>query len=228
MTEIETIGLLADIHSNFPALEAVLEDMPAVDVLVCAGDIIGYNAMPGECLEVIRDRCEFVVQGNHDRTVKAPSQYSFNQQAYEGLRLAQERLSSEQLDWLGHLPERQLLFDDRLLLVHSHPEQIDSYVYKGDFPEVSTYMEDHTKALVLGHTHEQAAVDMSQFDRHGIVVNPGSVGQPRDTDWRAAYAVLDLTEPTVDLRRAEYSREDIIYENQTAGLPDATSERLKL
>lgn len=223
---VDTIGLISDVHANYPALRAVLDEMPPVDALVCAGDVIGYNAMPVECLETVRDHCEYVVQGNHDRTVETPEAYSFNRMAYEGLKLARERLSAEQIAWLSSRPERLKLFDGRLLLVHSHPENRDEYVYEDDFPSVATYMASETSVLALGHTHEQGAVDMSRFDRHGYVVNPGSVGQPRDGDPRAAYAVVNLNAPTVDLHRVAYPTEEIVRANEQAGLPQRTSERL--
>lgn len=220
------IGLLSDIHANLPALEAVLEDMPTVETIVCAGDVVRYNAWPRACVDRIRDVCDLVVQGNHDREVQSPKIYNQNEMAAAGLRYAREQLSKEQLEWLEQLPSTASLADNSVEVVHSHPENQDQYVHSGSFPSVSTHMSDEAVALVLGHTHEQAAVDMSRFDRHGFVINPGSVGQPRDGDPRAAYALLETAEPTIELRRVTYDIDRVITKTETEGLPVKAAMRL--
>jgi putative phosphoesterase len=221
------IGLISDIHSNLPALESVLEDMPEVDSLVCLGDVVGYGPWPADCVETVRKECDFVLQGNHDREVESPETYWHNEMAKQGLEYARDELSSEQLEWLDELPESRKLFDDRLFAVHSHPEKTDEYVEKSDFTSVATYMNQKNRALALGHTHVQASVDMSKFDRHGFVMNPGSVGQPRDKDPRAAYAVLDLEEPKVELHRVEYPLSEVRNAVYEADLPSKTAKRLE-
>ena len=82
------IRLISDIHGNLPALEAVLADISAVDSLICAGDIVGYNPWPAECVERVRDVSSIVVQGNHDRTLETPEKYSANEMARAGLEYA--------------------------------------------------------------------------------------------------------------------------------------------
>jgi predicted phosphodiesterase len=228
MTKPVTVGLIADIHANGVALDAVLDDMPPVDALVCLGDIVGYNAQPGYCVERVRSECDVVIQGNHDRDLGEPEQYrETSQTAYQGLQYAAENLTDEDIRWLSELPPTHIAFRKRLYSVHSHPENTDEYVSKGEFTTIATRMTEEMQALALAHTHNQAAVDMSKFSRHGVVVNPGSVGQPRDNDPRAAYAVLDLMEPSVDLRRVEYSIGQIQEANEKAGLPEKTSRRLE-
>ncbi len=132
------IGIISDVHSNLVALEAVLDDMPDVDELVCAGDVIGYNPWPSECLDIVRSECSTVVQGNHDRTVKSPVDYLANTMAYKGLELAREDLSSEQLEWLEELPKRADIGGGDILLAHSHPSpsRLGQYVYPADFPRI--------------------------------------------------------------------------------------------
>ena len=222
------VGLISDIHSNQPALEAVLQSMPDnLDALVCAGDIVGYSAWPAECVDRIQQTCDIIVQGNHDRDVRSPNTYAHNEMARAGLEYAQSQLTTEQLAWLSHLPVSTHAFDDRLYVVHSHPENVDRYVSKGMFPSVSTYMSDETQVLVLGHTHRQAAVNMTKFSRHGWVVNPGSVGQPRDGNPMAAYAVIDLNGSLVELHRAKYPIEDVKQAHEAVGLPRKSAARLE-
>ena len=217
------IGLLSDIHGNLPALEAVLEDLPKVDQIVCAGDVIGYNPWPAACLEQIQSVASVTVQGNHDRVIDNPQQYVHNEMAYAGLKYAKEELSSEQREWLRTLPERTDIAGGAYRLVHSHPdpERLDSYVSPERFTDLRPYLDDYD-GLILGHTHVQhkAVVDGR------LVVNPGSVGQPRDGDPSAAYAVLDTAANTVDLRRTEYDIDRVKHKIALDGLPSKTGERL--
>jgi len=222
------IGLLSDVHANLPALEAVLDDLPAdLDAIVCTGDIVGYSAWPAECVQLIRETCDVIVQGNHDREVDTPNPYPDNDMAQAGLEYAASELSAEQIDWLGDLPAGTTVFDNRLHVVHSHPENTDRYVTKSMYPQVSTYMDESTQILALGHTHTQAAVNMAKFDRHGWVVNPGSVGQPRDGNPKAAYAIVDLDSPLVQLHRVSYSIDEVKRAHEQTDLPEASATRLE-
>jgi len=217
------IGLISDIHANLPALEAVLDDMPPVDDIICAGDVVGYNPWPRECLERVRAVSSFVVQGNHDRNVETPHRYEHNEMAHAGLELAQMELSDEQREWLAELPERTEFAKDAYRLVHSHPDpnRLGSYVRPAQFPKMRLYLDGHV-GIVLGHTHIQhkATID----DR--LIVNPGSVGQPRDRDERAAYAVLDTAADEVALRQVEYDINRVISRVEECGLPTQTGTRL--
>ena len=215
------IGLISDIHANLPALEAVLEDMPDVDSIVCAGDVVGYNPWPRACLERTRELASVTVQGNHDRTVETPHRYAANRMAEAGLEHAKRELSGEQREWLAALPERTTFGDGRYLLVHSHPERTGAYVYPREFPELRPYLDEYD-GLVLGHTHIQHE---SRVDGR-LLLNPGSVGQPRDGDPRAAYAVLDTESDEVDLRRIPYDIDRVVEEAEVIGLPERTGERL--
>jgi putative phosphoesterase len=222
------VGLLSDIHANLPALNAVLDDLPAdLDAICCAGDIVGYSAWPAECVERVREVCDVVVRGNHDREVDNPDSYSGNEMARAGLKHAKAVLSAEQRSWVTELPPVTEAFDERLLLVHSHPENTDRYVSKGMFTSVGTHMSDQNRVLALGHTHQQAAINMARFDRHGWVVNPGSVGQPRDGNPKAAYAVVDLAAPTVDLHRVSYPIGEVKSAHEDVGLPREAADRLE-
>ena len=213
-----TIGLISDIHANLPALDAVLEAMSDdLDAIVCAGDIIGYSAWPAACVERVRETCDLVVQGNHDRDVTTPASYAHNEMAQAGLEHAKAELTAEQISWLSELPPIKRAFDGQLFVVHSHPENVDRNVDKSMFSSQRAYMDDNTQVLGVGHTHKQAAMNMARFDSQGWVVNPGSVGQPRDGNTTAAYALVDLDGPLVQLHRTKYDIERVQEAHEARG-----------
>ena len=213
------VGVISDIHGNLVALEAVLADMPAVDALVCAGDVVGYNPWHGECIEAVREREIPTVAGNHDRAVVRGSSFAFNSLAGAGVEHARETLTDEQRYWLEGLPDERTAIEDRVKLVHGHPADPDRYTYPEDFGPHLLGDED---ALVLGHTHVQGH---AVYDE-GVVLNPGSVGQPRDGDPRAAYAVLDLADLSVTECRVPYDIDRVERAVREAGLPVRIGERL--
>ncbi|WP_255198331.1 metallophosphoesterase family protein [Halorarius litoreus] len=214
------VGVISDIHANKPALDAVFEDMPDVDALVCAGDVVGYNPWPAEAVDAMRDRDVPTVMGNHDRAVVTDTGFSFNSMAGAGVRYASDQLRDAQLEWLRGLPTERTAFAGRVKIVHGHPDDPDRYTYPGLFaPE----MLDDEDVLVMGHTHVQGH---EVFDE-GIVMNPGSVGQPRDGDPDAAYALLDLDAMTVEERRVAYDVEAVVEAVRAAGLPEEIGTRLR-
>ncbi|WP_312911094.1 metallophosphoesterase family protein [Natronosalvus caseinilyticus] len=213
------IGLCADVHGNLPALEAVLADLPDVDALICAGDVVGYNPWPAECVERLRDLEVPTVMGNHDRAVARETTFRFNSMAAAGVELARERLTDDQRGWLAELPDERLAFDSQVKIVHGHPADPDRYTYPRDF---SPRLLEDESVLVLGHTHVQHVERYAE----GVVVNPGSIGQPRDGDPRAAYAVLDLDALEVETRRVAYDVERVQQAVAEAGLPEKIGTRL--
>lgn len=196
MSETGRVGLISDIHANAVALNAVLADMPAVDALVHAGDVIGYGPSPNECIARLRDHDAQSVRGNHDEAL-------FGGPVYEsGDEYAQRTITAENREWLANCPAERTLFDGRLKVIHGNPIERFRYTYPADFRAELLTEED---VLVLGHTHKQGK---AEFD-DGVIVNPGSVGQPRDGDERAAYAVLDLKTRSVTLARVSYDIQQV-------------------
>jgi putative phosphoesterase len=229
------VGVIADVHGNLVALDAVLTDMPTVDRLVCAGDVVGYNPWHGACVRAMRgdgsalsgaaaatlpDGEVPTVMGNHDRAVAFDAPYGFNEMAAAGVRHARETLSEEHLAWLEGLPEQRVVCDSRLKVVHGHPEDPDRYTYPAEY---SAGMLGDEHALVMGHTHVQSH---AAFEA-GFVLNPGSVGQPRDGDPRAAYAVLDFDADTVEGHRVAYDVDRVVEKVDAAGLPERIGTRLR-
>ena len=214
------VGVISDVHANRVALEAVLDDMPDVDALVCAGDVVGYNPWPAECVDILRERSVPTVMGNHDRAVVTGTGFAGNRMADAGAEYAREELDDERIEWLAGLRDQRLAVDGRLKIVHGHPEDPNRYTYPALF---SADLLDEEDVLVMGHTHVQAH---ETYD-DGVVVNPGAVGQPRDEDPRAAYAVVDLEALAVETHRVEYDVDEVIDAVEAAGLPRDTGTRLK-
>jgi putative phosphoesterase len=196
MTNQRTIGLVSDVHGNLPALREVLIDMPEVDVLVNAGDVIGYGPQPEECATILREKSDVSVLGNHDETLRTEDFYE------PGDRYAYDVLSDENRRWIEDLPRKENVIDDRVKVAHGDPSGGFEYVRPGRFREDLLGDED---VLVLGHTHVQAKKETAS----GTIVNPGSVGQPRDGDPDAAYAVLEVPSNEVSLNRVEYDIEEV-------------------
>jgi putative phosphoesterase len=213
------VGLLSDVHANRVALAAVLEDMPPVDHLVCAGDLVGYNPWPAAVVETLRERDVPVVQGNHDRILAAGRNFRGNEMARAGIEHARDQLSAAQIAYLGDLPTERRLFDGRVKVVHGHPSDPDRYTYPEDF---GPHLLGEESVLVLGHTHVQHV----EHTDSGFVVNPGSVGQPRDRNPEAAYAVLDLDALEVRTHRVPYDIDAVKRGVAEADLPLQTAERL--
>jgi putative phosphoesterase len=217
------LGVVSDIHGNAVALEAVREDMPDVDRLVCAGDVVGYNPWHADCVAWVRETAVPTVMGNHDRAVASDTAFAFNGMARAGVGHARDQLDDDQLAWLAGLPDERTLWDGRVVVVHGHPDDPDHYTYPDEFgPELLAAAGD-PDLLIMGHTHIQHHETYAE----GIVLNPGSVGQPRDRDPRAAYAVVDLDAGTVEERRVAYDIDAVIARVTSEGLPDRIGTRLR-
>ncbi|MFD1640459.1 metallophosphoesterase family protein [Halohasta litorea] len=220
-------GIISDIHGNLPAFETVCEAMPAVDRLLCAGDVVGYNPWPAACIDRVRELGAVTVRGNHDRAVAFDGGERFNSMAKAGVRYAREQLGDADMEWLRSLPTEQFVADGRIHVVHGHPDDPDRYTYPREFS--ASMLGEGVEVVIMGHTHVQ---DSRQFG-DGVVLNPGSVGQPRDGDRRAAFAVVELdvddedSAPTVDLQRVEYDIDRVIEAVEAAGLPKSIGTRLQ-
>jgi len=212
--DVSRVGLVSDIHANVVALEAVLRDMPDVDALVHAGDVVGYGPSPNECIELLREQEAYSVRGNHDEGL-------FGGPIYEsGDEYARKTVTNENRDWLEQCPEELTLFDGCLKIVHGHPEERFQYTYPSDF---DADLIGDENILVLGHTHKQGKENFET----GMVVNPGSVGQPRDFDERAAYAVADLSACQVSLKRVSYDIDRVMSRIQDSPVAAHNAKRLE-
>ncbi len=214
------VGLISDVHANAPALNAVLADMPAVDAVVHAGDVVGYNPYPNAVVDTFQQEDVTSISGNHDRAVTGDTEFGFHSVAGQAVDWTQEALRDDSYRYVADLPVEDEPVDG-VHLAHGAPGAPDRYTYPEEF--TGDLLPDDVDSLVLGHTHVQG---MEEF-LEGVVVNPGSVGQPRDGDPRAGYAVVDVDSLDVELRRVEYPIERV-QENirREEGLPDSLADRL--
>ncbi|MFB6090781.1 MAG: metallophosphoesterase [Halobellus sp.] len=208
------VGLISDVHANRPALEAVLDDMPDVDACVHAGDVVGYGPFPSAVIAIFRSNDVVSIQGNHDRAVLGDFHDNFHEIPKSAALWTTEQLTDDELAYLESLPLERELYENRLKVAHGAPGKPNTYTYPEDF---SADLLGPESVLAIGHTHVQAKAAFED----GIVVNPGSVGLPRDGDWRPGYAVVDLDDGTVDLRRVEYPKEETQAAIEEHDLPEA-------
>ncbi len=218
-------AVISDIHSNLEAFLSVLSEIDAIgpEAIICLGDIVGYGADPNACTDIIRERNIPSVMGNHDAAASGVTEtYNFNSAAREAALWTREELTKENRSFLATLPER--IETEHFMAVHGAISDPDKYIldYRDAEPEFGL-MGRHALCF-FGHTHVPAQ-HKSPAGPERRLVNPGSVGQPRDGDPRAAYIIYD-TESGIEFRRAEYdipSAQKKIIEN---GLDKRLAERL--
>jgi predicted phosphodiesterase len=242
--------ILSDIHSNLEALEAVLAAAPSYDVIWNLGDVVGYAASPNEVVERVRNLPNASVRGNHDRAVSGLVQLTeFNGIAAQAVVWTRNHLTEEQLLWLRHLPKGPLTVAEGIQCVHGSLLDEDEYVVTlGEAEPALT----RTRARItfFGHTHIQGGFATNGKDwfhlrpqysqrnapesyplqlRSGAryLFNPGSVGQPRDKDWRAAFAVYDSETQQLIFCRVPYEVGSTQERIVRAGLPDRLALRLR-
>jgi putative phosphoesterase len=192
-------------------------------MVVCAGDIVGYCANPNECAKIVKNMAGTAVLGNHDVSALTGDTTWMNPYAARASRWTSGALDEDSRAYLGSLKtEARLRLDGRRLAIyHGAVGSVTEYVYEEQAGE-DMLERANADVLVLGHTHVPYAKKL----RTGLVVNPGSVGQPRDGDPRASYAVLDLTAGTADIKRLDYDVEGAYDAIIAAGLPEMLAERL--
>jgi predicted phosphodiesterase len=186
-------GIFGDIHSNLEALEAVLEDMQAQAVThtVCIGDIVGYNANPRECLEIVRALGCPIVKGNHDEEASEGREVEhFNDMALSAIRYTRSQLTKDQPNRWGY--------------VFSCLEAESSFQYQKT--NICFFGHTHVPHVFIRDTkvHEFFYKKIDIQPEKKYFVNVGSVGQPRDGDWRSAYVIYDSGANTIELRRLPY------------------------
>ncbi len=220
------VGLIADVHSNAIALREVLSTLDAIgaEKILHAGDIIGYNPYPDETVELFKKKKIISILGNHDRALITGDTSDFNPYAAAALRWTKSTISPDNIDYIRGLEnvEHINLQDIRITLVHGSPKDPDEYIYPEDV-ESDLLKAGDCDILILGHTH----VQFKKEHPEGIIVNPGSVGQPRDGNPRAAFAVLDTDTRKIKLERASYNIEKVIEDMLAAHLPEKLAFRLR-
>lgn len=232
------IGVFSDIHANWQALEAVLAHAePDIDTGICLGDVVGYGGDPVKCLDEIRAKGWPTLVGNHDRACTDQQILDwFNDDAAHVIRWTIESLGKDRLDWLANLPEAA--DQDGILLVHASPrDPIFEYILDGATAAANLELLEG-KACLHGHTHVPGCFSFNGENvEHAYwvgqlrvvgpaLINPGSVGQPRDGNPDASYAIWDTDLETFEWRRIPYDREGAKRAILKAKLPPRFAARL--
>ena len=235
-------GILSDLHANLEATHAVLADAhdSHCDQFICLGDIVGYNANPHECVEIVQALECPVVKGNHDEQASLDeSSRDFNPMAEAAITWTRDHLSDSDKAWLNDLRLSRQVRD--FTIVHATLDTPGQWGYVFNALDAATsFTYQHTAVCFFGHTHVAGAfvrddgVKRIRVDQLAIdatkkyFVNAGSVGQPRDGDWRAAYCIYDTERNVIEQRRVKYDIATAQKKIIDAGLPRVLAERLEL
>ena len=242
-------AIISDIHSNQEALEAVLSaiDSLPVDALYCLGDLVGYNADPDTCVDMILSRANAVIRGNHDKAVSGLLNLDwFNRSAREAALWTRKVILPATLPKVRKLPEGPMELEDGVLLCHGTPYDEDAYLMDADSAKKSfAHMDERypgARFCLHGHTHHpRVAVrttrrntpellpDRDEFDLvpdAAYLINPGSVGQPRDGITGASFGILDTTRLVYRNIRVAYDVRQTQGKIFGAGLPADCARRL--
>jgi len=221
--------VVSDIHSNLPALERVLEDAGVFDGAICAGDVVGYGPDPAKCIEGLSGRNVTCVTGNHDQAAVTGDSSNLNEYAAEAIRINRRLLINSHVEWLRSLQSSLSLEVEgvRISVFHGSPYQpLVDYIYPEEARQMAGGFFDDTGSdlLILGHTHVPY---IYRFHEH-VLLNPGSVGQPRDGDPRSSYMLVDVAEGKIDVshERVSYDIVEVASRMRQLGLPEMLSIRL--
>ncbi|MGN0844752.1 MAG: metallophosphoesterase family protein [Kiritimatiellia bacterium] len=238
----QLIAVISDIHSNLEALNVVLNDAKTLGVTnyICVGDIVGYNARPNECCDIIRNLGCVTVCGNHDHYTAANSEDSsdFHPLAAKVIEWTRQQISPENLEWLRKLPYSAIIRG--ITVVHATLDGPEHWGYVFEAVEAEpSFAYQHTQLCFHGHTHVPAIFEMhaglvTRYDPvdfrlvlgHKYFVNIGSVGQPRDGDPRASYCIYNPVQHTIHFRRLNYDVAKAQQQILDAGLPRHLADRL--
>jgi putative phosphoesterase len=216
---------MSDVHANIHALERVMQDVDTqgADVIICAGDLVGYYPFPNEVVDEMRKRNAICIAGNHDRACVNLDTFNMNPLAASAIFWTVKHISDASMAYLRRLRPRATLNlgGTAAAMFHGSPSNDDEYVFEED-ANADLIQLAKAQIVISGHTH----VPYVKRIPEGVLVNPGSVGQPRDGDPRASYLIYEEREQDFVLRRIEYPVEEAAKAVASAGLPDYLGARL--
>lgn len=243
--------ILSDIHANLEALSAVLSAAEPFDVLWNLGDLVGYGGSPNQVIDLIRPKSQLTVRGNHDRVCCGlTSALGFNPVARAAATWTNSELTPKNLAWLRDLPQGPLQPQHPgVSCAHGSPLNEDQYIL--NMRDAWAPLQQMTTAITFfGHTHIQGGFSQKEHDWHEIrpqyrtrndaeswtltippgtrhLINPGAVGQPRDSDWRAAFVIYDTDSSAITFHRVPYDLTASQGRILMAGLPERLAARLR-
>ena len=223
--------LIADIHANSPALLAVLRDAGRVEMILHVGDLVDYNPFPGAVISIAKESGIISVMGNHDRDSAQNRPYGYNPIAEASCHWTYHKLTIQERRYLLSLPEKSEVEISglRIFFCHGSPRLfLDEYVYAETSDQLFESFLEETSAdlVILGHTHIPF---VKRLGDSKYVLNPGSVGQPRDRNPMASYMILEImgkNEFSVAHRRVRYDIDKVYNSIIASGLPRILGERL--
>ncbi|MEQ8578092.1 MAG: metallophosphoesterase family protein [Balneola sp.] len=213
------IAIISDIHANLPALEAVFLELDKYkpDKWLCLGDIVGYGPYPSECIDLIKERKIQTVLGNHDAGVAGIIGLNhFRDPNRKLIALTRKKLSKDQLEWLKELPVKIENTKENYVAVHASPIEPLKWAYVDSAIKARKIIDKlNHKICFVGHTHMPAIVadriGVMNFEKdYRYLINPGSVGQSRDGDYRASCMLLDIEKGSIETLRVEYPIEKVL------------------
>jgi predicted phosphodiesterase len=233
-------AIIADIHANLEAFNTVLADAQAMKCThyACLGDVVGYNANPKECLDMVRAMNMPVVKGNHDEYCSSETDLEgFNPHAQEAINWTRDQLTEDDRKWLRDL--RYIRLVASFSIVHATLDGPQKWGYVFDkLAAAASFTYQNTSVCFFGHTHVPVAFVRDNLVRGGTYskfktepgkkyfINVGSVGQPRDGNPKASYVVYDLDEGSIEIRRLDYDIGTTQRKILEAGLPPRLAHRL--
>jgi predicted phosphodiesterase len=233
-------AIVADIHGNLDAFQVVLEDAKKQQVThyACLGDVVGYNANPKECLDIVRAMNMPCVKGNHDEYCSSEEHLEgFNPAAAEAVNWTRTQLSDDDRQWLRDLKYTRMVTN--FTIVHATLDGPQRWGYVFDkLAAAASFTYQNTSVCFFGHTHVPVAFMKDSVVRGGTYskfktepgkkyfVNVGAVGQPRDNNPKAAYVLYDTVDGTIEIRRLDYDIAAAQKKILAAGLPERLAERL--
>lgn len=233
-------AIIADIHGNLEAFQVVLQDIKEQHCThyACLGDVVGYNANPKECLDMVRAMNIPCVKGNHDEYCSSEeTMEGFNPAAAEAVAWTRKQLTEDDKQWLRDLKYQRMV--SNFTIVHATLDGPQRWGYVFDkLAAAASFTYQSTNVCFFGHTHVPVAFMRDSMVRGGTYskfkveagkkyfVNVGAVGQPRDNNPKAAYVVYDMDEGTIELRRLDYDIPAAQKKILKAGLPERLAERL--
>ncbi|MGC3960856.1 MAG: metallophosphoesterase family protein [Verrucomicrobiota bacterium] len=233
-------AIIADIHGNLDAFQVVLDDAKKQQVThyACLGDVVGYNANPKECLDIVRAMNMPCVKGNHDEYCSSEEHLEgFNPAAAEAVNWTRTQLTDDDRQWLRDLKYTRMVTN--FTIVHATLDGPQRWGYVFDkLAAAASFTYQNTSVCFFGHTHVPVAFMKDSVVRGGTYskfktepgkkyfVNVGAVGQPRDNNPKAAYVIYDTVDGTIEIRRLDYDIAAAQKKILAAGLPERLAERL--
>lgn len=213
------IAIISDVHGNLPALKAVLEKIDALgcETVISLGDVVGYYAQPGECIDLLRDRGIVNILGNHDHYIVSGEGCPRSKLVSDITEYQRGIISPQQVAWLAQ--SHSYIIDGSTYFIHGGwQDPVDQYLYT----IAQTDIPAEAETFFAGHTHVQVLLDV----KGRTFCNPGAVGQPRDGDPRAAFATFE--DGRIELRRVGYDIDETAFHMKEAGFPAKCYENLYL